>query len=418
MEKTQKKINQHYVSRFYMRNFSTINGTGKKEKVLITFYQFDGGLLKNKIPTKSICYEEYFYGEDGEIEEDFAKKETKWAEVIQNIIKTDGYNLDEEQEKLIKQFAIFQYCRTLAMYNYSKDTMAEIILEGMHDRIPDGEEEIVSTLVNKKIEDEVCVADIIILCDELVQVIDDLDVSIIKFNTKKKLITSDMPVIIMNPFCPDKAGLENIGVVILFPVSPEVMVVIYDRKIYNNCNPYMIISNEQEVINLNKYQVISAEERILSKDQEELAWICGDAELILKREEYRSKRKVGSSFDGQGTLIATKSRSMHYDFELSFCKLPKYLMKIPNECREAFKRQYSFEARINLLVRVYRLPELIKQNKALAQVNSSKMKDGYSKMQKFMDIYWNIPVKDRSITPQLMCKLKTVPTNFFTIDKK
>ncbi|MEJ8555321.1 DUF4238 domain-containing protein [Tepidibacter sp. Z1-5] len=417
-KKNQITVDQHYVPRFYMKNFSIIKGTGKKEKALISFYQFDEGLLKDKIPTKSICYKEYFYGEDGEIEKDFSEKEKKWAKTIRSIIETDKYNLTEGQEKAIKQFAIFQYCRTLAMYNYSKDTMSEILLESMNNMIPDVKEEIARKLVNKKIEDEIHVADIIEVCDELVQVIDDLDVSIIKFNTTKKLITSDMPVVIMNPFCSNKAGFANVGVVILFPVSPEVMVVIYDRKIYNNCNPYMVISDEQEVINLNKYQVINAEERILSKEQEELAWISSDSELILKREEYRLKRKVDSSFDGQGTFIATKSRSMHYEFGLSFCKLPKYLMKIPTNCREAFERQYSYEARINLLVRVYRFPELINQNKDIPQVKISKMKDGYSEMQKFMDGYWNIEAKNRIITPELIRELKTLHMTYFPIDKK
>lgn len=419
LEKIEKKINQHYVPKFYMRNFSIIKGSGEKEKALIAFYQFDGEILKDKIPTKSICYEEYFYGEDCKIENEFANKETKWAKVIRSIIETDGYNLDEVQEELIKQFAIFQYCRTLAMYNYSKETMAEILISGIHNKIPDTKEDIVRKLVDKKIEDEIHVADIIEICDKLVEEIDDLDISIIKFNTTNKLITSDMPVIVMNPFCKNKeAGFANVGVVILFPVSPNVVVVIYDKKIYNNCNSYMIISNEQDVINLNKYQVISAEERILAKRQEELAWIFSDDELILKREEYRTKRKVDSNFDGQGTFIATKSRSINYDFELSFFKLPKYLRKIPIDCREAFKRQYSYESRINLLVKAYRLPKLIEADMDIEQVDILKLKKGYSKMQKIMDNYWNIPTKERTITPELMRKLKTVPITCFPIDKK
>ena len=41
MEK-QTTINQHYVPRFYMKNFSeVINEETNKEKALISFYQFD-----------------------------------------------------------------------------------------------------------------------------------------------------------------------------------------------------------------------------------------------------------------------------------------------------------------------------------------------------------------------------------------
>lgn len=345
-------------------------------------------------------------------------KETKWAEVIQCIIKTDEYNLNKNQEMLIKEFAVFQYCRTVAMENYTKGTMSEILQNCIRNNGYDVKEEIVKKFIDKKFQDKVLLASILKDCNELAHIIDDLDISIIKFNTIKKLIISDMPVIIMNPFCHGKAGFGNVGIVILFPVSPERMIMIYDGKIYNNCNQYMTISNEQEVIKLNKYQLINAEERILSKSLRELELILSDDELILKRKEYQSKKKSTSSFDGRGTFTEINSRGMHYNFELSFCKIPRYLMKIPKECREAFDRQYSSAARKNLLFRVYVLPKLIKENPDCSQINISKIQDGYAKMQKFMDIYWNIPDNERTISPEYMKEIKKLSTVFFPVDKK
>lgn len=412
----QVTVNQHYVPRFYMKNFSEIKGMGKKEKALISFYQFDEQLLRGKIPTKSICYKDYFYGEDGEIEKEFANKEKRWAKVIKSIINTDKYNLDKEQEKEVKEFAIFQYSRTLAMYNYSKNMMSEIVHKNIVNRFPNVNEEVIMGLVSEKIEKEVSISDIINICDGLVQEIDDLSISIIKFNTNQKLITSDMPVIRINPFCSDKAGFLMVGVIIFFPISPEIIVMIYDSKIYKNCDKYMIISNEQDVINLNKYQTISAEEMIMSKEIEELTMFYTSESLILKRKENIEKRKVNSSFDGVGTFFASKSRFVSYDFELSFCKLPKCLKKIPIECREAFKRKYDYKARIALLVRVYKFPKIVSQD--IDEIDSSKMKSGYSKLLKFMDDYWDVPSKDRVITPELMKRLKEVPVRFFALDGK
>ena len=61
MEK-QTTINQHYVPRFYMKNFSEVkNEETNKEKALISFYQFDKMIYIEKIPTKSICCEKYFF---------------------------------------------------------------------------------------------------------------------------------------------------------------------------------------------------------------------------------------------------------------------------------------------------------------------------------------------------------------------
>lgn len=416
---TNNTVKQHYVPRFYMKNFSTIKGVGKNEKVLIGFYQFNTNLLRMNIQTKSICYENYFYGEDGKIEKDFSYKESKWAEVIKNIIKSNEAGIDEYSKNLIKHFAVFQYCRTLAQYKYSKDMFSEILQNYAKNTTSNIKEEQIKEIVNKKIDTEISTAHIIKECDNLVECINDLDVSVIRFNTKNKLITSDMPIIRINPFCDSKAGFADVGVMIFFPISPEVLVVIYDGKIYKNCIPYRVISDEKEVINLNKYQVISSEERILSKSKEQLEEIMNDDKLILKRKGYRDNKKVNFSFDGKETFIAAHSRKIHYDFELSFCKLPKYLKKIPIECREVYQRKYTREGRINLLIGAYRMPELIRQDMKSQEINISKIKNGYVQMQRFMDDYWNIPLEERSISPEFMNKLKTVPykKHIFVKDK-
>ena len=53
--------NQHYVPRFYMKPFSNIKNAGaKNEKVLISFYQFDNNILRDNVPTSSICSEDFF----------------------------------------------------------------------------------------------------------------------------------------------------------------------------------------------------------------------------------------------------------------------------------------------------------------------------------------------------------------------
>ena len=66
--------NQHYVPRFYMKYFSNIRNAGtKKEKVLISFYQFKDNILRENIPTTSVCSEDYFYGQDGKTENSLAE---------------------------------------------------------------------------------------------------------------------------------------------------------------------------------------------------------------------------------------------------------------------------------------------------------------------------------------------------------
>lgn len=409
----QAKIDQHYVPRFYLKNFALVKGTGRKEKAFISFYQFDDEIYKEHIPTKSVCYKEYFYGEDGKVENEFADRETEWAKVINRIVQNKKFDLTNEQKKLLKQFAIYQYCRTLATYNHGKHMMSEILSQTFINNNPGVDEETVRDIITKKVDKQVCVADVINSCDELVDLIEDLDMTIVKCNTSKKLITSDMPVIVMNPFCVDKAGMANVGIVILYPISPEILVVIYDGKVYQGCIGDIVINNDSDVEKINMYQIISAEERIISQNVGDLEEYVQNKELMRIRNEFCSENKVDTSYDGIGTFVAAKSRSMRYIFDISIFKLSKYLRKIPKECREAFDRKYSYDAWISLLVRVYKIPELLKQRAELSKSDAVQRKDGYSKLLKFMEDYWKMSNEDRIITPELMYKIKTVPITFF-----
>lgn len=413
MDNNKVTKKQHYVPRCYMKNFSIVKISGAKEKQLIAFYQFDRELLKENIPTESICYENYFYGEDGKTEKEFATKETEWAKVIRDIVSADTYNLDRNQEYLIKEFATFQHCRTLAMYNHNKNIMKEVMEKIIPKGISEYEKNMLKEQISEKVENELSTLDMINSCEHFIKIMDDLKISLIQFNTEKKLITSDMPIIIINPFSPSQVGIAMIGIIILFPVSPDKLVMIYDDKVYTECKNFMIISNEEDVINLNKYQVISAEERILAKELKDLEMIYKDRSIILKRYESEAKRKLENGFGGSGELLHFKSRKINYDFKLSFCNLPAHLRKISKDHRESFERKYSYDSRLGLLARIYKIPELVGKNPDTKDIDIKKMRKSYSKLLKFMDGYWGTPNEHRTITPQLMKDLKRLDITFF-----
>ena len=91
--------NQHYVPRFYMKPFSNIKNAGaKNEKVLISFYQFDNNILRDNVPTSSICSEDFFYDNDGSVENMLAQKESKWSETIKKVL--DSSKVDEKDYRI------------------------------------------------------------------------------------------------------------------------------------------------------------------------------------------------------------------------------------------------------------------------------------------------------------------------------
>ena len=101
-------IDQHYVPRSYLRNFSKIIGTGKKEKNHVCFFQFLGEFYRENVPTKSICYKYYFYGEDGILEKSLSVQESQWSKVLKKCCQMQCYDLDQNDESDIKEFAIYQ----------------------------------------------------------------------------------------------------------------------------------------------------------------------------------------------------------------------------------------------------------------------------------------------------------------------
>lgn len=414
----QITIDQHYVPRFYMKNFAIIKGEGKKEKSFISFFQFDKKISRENIPTKSVCYEKYFYGENGNIEKMLAAKEGKWGKTINKIVSKPEEKLLSEDMLLLKEFGVYQYGRTLAMFNYNKQAISDILTDSFSNFNPHVDSEMIREKVDDKIQNEMFASQIVELSNEVVNELNDLGVTVIEFETQGKLITSDMPVIMTNPFSIDNAGMANVGVVMMYPISEKVLILIYDSKIYTSLKQYMKDDNEEDVVSLNKYQVLSAEERIMSDKLENLVAIMQDRDVCEKREKFREKKKVDSSYDGVGTFFAMHSRSMKYSFPISFFKLPRAIRKIPVECREAFRRKYDRDTRIALLCRIYRLPDLLKDNKDFPKSEIRKQKEGYSKLLKFMDDYWEVPITERTITPELMHKLKTVPTTYYPLDNR
>ena len=95
-------IDQHYVPRSYLRNFSKIIGEGRKEKNHVCFFQFSGEFYKENVPTKSICYKHYFYGEDGILEKSLSIQESQWSKVLKKVVKCNGMISIKMMNQLLK----------------------------------------------------------------------------------------------------------------------------------------------------------------------------------------------------------------------------------------------------------------------------------------------------------------------------
>lgn len=231
----QISVWQHYVPQMYLRNFATIIIKKKKNIALVSFYLFDQNLLKSDISVESICAEDYFYDKDNHIEHMLSEKEGAWANCFSEIISNKDEELSDGHKRLIKEFAIFQYMRTLGANEHLKEMSRELYYTLLHEEFPDYPESIVKDIIHKKIDESITPNIHIEMTSKLEIEIDDLELKVIKNKTKEPFITSDVPVIVTNAFANNGGGgLSNIGVVLFFPISEWHMIVIYDGKLYKN----------------------------------------------------------------------------------------------------------------------------------------------------------------------------------------
>ncbi|MGN8774593.1 DUF4238 domain-containing protein [Candidatus Weimeria sp. HCP3S3_B5] len=399
--------NQHYVPRFYMKPFSNIKNAGaKNEKVLISFYQFDNNILKDKVPTSSICSEDFFYDNDGSVENMLAQKESKWSETIKKVL--DSSKVDENDYYYIKEFVLYQITRSKAMKNHNQDMAENILTDSLLNRTRNLSENCIRPLVKERVEKELTPDFNISMVNELISVLDDYEIDILINKTDLNFITSDVPVIITNPFDVHIAGLADIGTVIFFPISLDKMILLYDKKFYKKIDK--IICQSDVVKSINKYQYISADERIMSKDLADFQDYINDRQLNFERKKLKNQTKVKTAKKMDGTFIAAMGIGITYAINIPLFALPKALRKIPVEYRETFPRQYSIETRREVLCRIYRNPDDFIVDHTLRE----RWKNGqqyYKKILKFLDYYWDTPKEDLNITPLLMHQLKTVPVN-------
>lgn len=189
-----EKKKQHYVPQFYMNLFSNSN----KE---IAVYNINDKSIHYPVPYKSQCYRDYYYGKDGLWEERLCEMENRWSEVVKAI--QEQTNLDHQQIKLIKEFALYQRQRTFAEGEYSKQARIDMIIECgkfiCADKGCPFDEEM-KTLCIERASENISPAENLQLAEKFIDNIEDLELLIINYKTKNHLIASDAPVIAINPF--------------------------------------------------------------------------------------------------------------------------------------------------------------------------------------------------------------------------
>lgn len=114
------KRRQHYVPKFYLRNFSENNKS-------VGIYSFKVNKIIEHGSINDNLWEEYFYGEDAVIENKLAEYEGRWKDIISSIIETEKLPDDERGLTLLRYFILISSARTLKRGNQMNNDYTTLI---------------------------------------------------------------------------------------------------------------------------------------------------------------------------------------------------------------------------------------------------------------------------------------------------
>ena len=331
-----QKKRQHYVPKFYMKAFAN-------QKKQFSVFNIKDKSTHFPVPYDTQCYANYFYGENAELENRLSILENIWNDSL-NSARTNS-SLSANDIRRIKEFAVFQRQRTLAESEYGKQEKVELYIEYgksicAKKGLPFGASA-QKACTDYALGHAPSPAKVLKYVETIVPLIEDLEFLIIEYKTQACLISSDVPIILINPFCQQQIGFGCMGLIILFPISPHRLVVLYDAKMYPRYKgkSYISLSNEKEVYNLNTLQLISAEKILFGYDSAEFCKFRPQA--FQARSRNREADKVNRLGTEEHKLLLTSMRKAIYDCPLSFGKVRSDFDTIHLSCREAAPRLWD-----------------------------------------------------------------------------
>lgn len=323
-----EKKRQHYVSRFYMKNFSI--GLNRKT---IGIFNIESKKFIPAVSIKDQSYKNYFYGKDGVIENALGLLETPASKIISNIIKYQRYPIKMSEEHIIMlTFTIFLYRRT----QYSADEKNEYT-DKLIKKIYSKDSRVNKTFDQVKFGFENAAQVCLQIAAQCLPVTFDLNYKILSNKTKNVFITSDNPVIFYNQFLESRktygsnVGLAIKGLQIFLPISPKYLILFFDQGVYrigNKKDKIINVLNESDVNVLNNLQFVNAYKNLYFNEDISLDYILN---ILNKMKKYRRKSKsFVHEYQGEtkpdgttSSLIHSYRNDIRIGLNLSFIKITK-----------------------------------------------------------------------------------------------
>ena len=256
------KRRQHYVPKFYLRNFS-------EDKKSIGIYFFEKNKIINHASIKDNLWKEYFYGEDAVIENKLGEYEGRWNDIISAIIETERLPDTESDLVLLRYFILISSARTQKRGNQMNNdytTLIKQVLEvedpELFEKVMNAGEDGFSVKVNYP------ALPFINAAQRSLPLVIDLKMVLLINKSAIDYVTSDNPTVFYNQLFQEKNlsrgfGWGESGIQFIIPVSPQIAICMYDSDVYNVKEK--VLDSSSTINKLNELFLNNSDELIIFK---------------------------------------------------------------------------------------------------------------------------------------------------------
>ena len=308
--------NQHYVSQFYLKNFSS-------DRKSIGALILSSNLFIEKASIKSQCSKSNFY-QDPNYEIALSRLEANTSTIFDKIIKED--TLSSNEKFIARAFMLLQETRT----KHSADIMHKgfnLMTSYLESRgISD---EFKPTFEKLKVDSSETIEILKSMFKTNMDNCADLMLKVIINKTRMPFITCDDPLLTYNKHLErlkhHNYGTCSNGLILLLPISPTFALVLYDANTYKlgtRKQFYVPVSNIKDIEEICLLTILHASQTIYVKNESIILTQLTTLTTIAAKYIQSEKMELESfsSDDGKGELLHSYSEHFHIAAQLTFLK--------------------------------------------------------------------------------------------------
>lgn len=228
------------------------------------------------VPYNKQCYKDYMYGQDLVWENRLSKFESKWSNLVTDIVTNKRNYLTDEEKDDIKNFVAFQVMRTNRQVdiierninNFNRE-LIPIIAKSQGLDLNDKELAKLIKTENSSFDRREWAKFNLDMIESNKDKVKDLGIILIINKTSTPFITSNHPAFSLNYYQNEHGlGLLSTGLIYGLPLSPEYLVILFDKQIYHKISDldFLNINEVEDIRELNYYQYKRSDGVVFSND--------------------------------------------------------------------------------------------------------------------------------------------------------